>query len=256
LNNYIVLKNNISNQKPNTVLNKSTSCPFCFNEMEGLTINNKIIDQDKNIVLMENAFPTLDHTYMTVLIEHNACNYDLSNYDKDHLHKLFKFAFDNWLKLTSQKEFKSTIMFKNHGLNSGNSIHHPHMQIVSFKDIDYQLNIKDTDFEGLIINENNKSILNISTHPKVELFEFNIIISDLCHLEEMADKVQIITHYIINYLNTKYQSYNISFYSYKGKYIAKIFSRNFTSIYSIGYNIILTPSNIQEIVNDIQRIYT
>jgi galactose-1-phosphate uridylyltransferase len=55
------------------------------------------------------------------------------------------------LELELRKDFKSVILFKNHGPLSGGTIRHPHMQIVGLEQVDYKENIKFECFEGATI---------------------------------------------------------------------------------------------------------
>lgn len=249
---YLTLNLHTHSKKPDTIKFNS-SCPFCNKEQ--LMQENGVLSQRGKMMLVKNKFPTLEDTYQTVLIETDNCNEQLHTYSKEHLHNLIHYLFDEWFSMQRNTNALSTILFANKGSHSSGSISHGHHQIVNLLDINYKERLQDSDFVGEVIEKNENIEYNISTFPKSELYEFNVIVNDLKYLNDMADKIQITADYIMNHLNKKFESYNIFYYEYKGKYIAKITARFVRSAYDVGYGIQFKPSNIEDIKKDIQSLY-
>lgn len=171
------------------------------------------------------------------------------------MRELLRFAVSHWLDMKKRDEFKSVLLFKNHGPYSGGSIAHSHMQIVGLKNINYEENLKDEFFEGLTIYETNGCVLNLSSKPKASFTEFNIIIDDLSFLDIMADNIQKIVHYILNNFYVKCDSFNLFFYDWKGKLICKAVPRFVTSPLFIGFSIGQVSNNQDKIVEHVKQLY-
>ncbi len=249
-NRHIKFLLEVGKKKPNNILNKDADCPFCSRE----TLVD-IIDEEYPFMLLENKYTVLENSFQTVLIETEDCDSNMSMYEEDHMRRLLKFAVKHWLRMETNKDYRSVILFKNHGHYSGGSIKHSHMQIVGFKDIDYkELTVKD-DFEGILIREANGCILNLSIKPKSSFTEFNIIIEDINNLDAMADTMQVITHYILNNYPVKCQSFNLFFYHLKNQIICKVIPRFVASPLFIGYGILQVSSNLDIMVKEIKKIY-
>jgi len=240
----------LGQQKPESIVNKNTRCPFC--DRENL---QDILAEKGPILLIKNKYPVLQDTFQTVLIETESCQGDLSNYPKDHLYDVISFGVEKWLEMERSKEFKSVIFFKNHGPKSGGSIFHPHMQIVGLKKIDYRDTLKKEQFEGLVISRKNQVELNISTVPRVGFFEFNIVLADLKNIKQMADFIQITVDYVLHHFSKNCDSYNLFFYQFDNRIIAKIMPRFITSPIYIGYAIPQVSNRIEEIITEFQTLY-
>lgn len=249
-NRHIKFLLDVGEKKPNNILNKDVECPFCHREA---LID--IIDEEYPFILLKNKYTVLENSYQTVLIETEDCDSNMSMYEKDYMRRLLKFAVKHWFNMELNGEYKSVILFKNHGHYSGGSIKHSHMQIVGFKDIDYKELIVQEDFEGILIKENSGCILNISTKPKSVFTEFNIIIEDINNLDAMADTIQVITHYILNNYPVKCHSFNLFFYHLKNQIICKVTPRFVASPLFIGYGILQISSNLDIMVEEIKKIY-
>jgi ATP adenylyltransferase/5',5'''-P-1,P-4-tetraphosphate phosphorylase II len=190
-----------------------------------------------------------------VLIETDSCDDDLSTYDKKHLYALLRFAVSQWEEIEDSKKYRSVILFKNHGVHSGGSIRHAHMQIVGLDDVDYREHVIEKDFEGYVIDKQPGVEFNLSKHPRAAFTEFNVVLSDMAALDLMADYIQVAVHFILNHMNKRFQSYNIFFYRLAGKVMAKIVLRAPGSPYLMGYSIVQIPNNLNEVVEHIQSIY-
>lgn len=223
------------------------SCPFCNREEL-----SDILDEEDSILLVKNKFPTLANTLQTVLIETNDCSANISTYDTSHMRKIITFGINHWLKMEESGEFKSVVFYKNHGPLSGGSINHAHMQIVGLKDIDYKLNLKEDIFDGIDIYKEGESLLAISTKPNACSIEFNIITTPRQD-NFMADNIQNIVKYILYHL--KCNSFNLFFYQWKSSIICKIIPRYITSPFLIGFGISQTSNRLNNIAEEIQRIY-
>lgn len=240
----------IGSQKPESIINTDAQCPFC----DRSNLEN-IIEQRGQMILVKNKYPVLKDAFQTVLIETDECQSELSMYKKEHLYALIRFGIEKWLEMEKSGEYKSVLFYKNHGPLSGGTIRHPHMQIVGLKQLDYQKRLKAEYFEGIRIHSAFGVELNISTKPKVGFFEFNIILDDLTHIEQMADYIQIMAHYSLNHFHKKCSSYNLFFYRVDNKIITKVIPRFVTSPLFIGYSIPQVSNRTEEVINEIQAIY-
>jgi len=240
----------LGQQKPESIVNRDARCPFC--DRKNL---KEILAEKGPILLIKNKYPVLEDTLQTVLIETQGCQGDLSNYPKDHLYNVISFGVEKWLEMEKSKDFKSVLFFKNHGPKSGGTIFHPHMQIVGLKKVDYRDTLKMELFEGLVIAKKNQVELNISTKPRVGFFEFNIILDDLNNIEQMADFIQISVDYVLHHFNKNCESYNLFFYEFNNRIIAKIIPRFITSPIYIGYAIPQVSNRANEIIREFQKIY-
>ena len=84
---HLHFHSNVGQQKPNSIHNRETTCPFC--DRQGI---ESILAEDGPILLVPNKFPVLEDTYMTVLIETATCDEDLTTLPTDHLHRLIRFG--------------------------------------------------------------------------------------------------------------------------------------------------------------------
>ncbi|MFT4415476.1 DUF4931 domain-containing protein [Fredinandcohnia humi] len=250
MENQLYFTTGVGQRKPNTINGRNIDCPFC--KVEEL---DDIIAVQGSMILLKNKYATLRKTYQTVLIETDLCDSELSKYSKEHLYRLFRFAIDYWLKLHLNNQFRSVIMFKNHGPLSGGTISHPHLQIVGLEDVNYLLNYKREHFEGIVIKKCDFLEFNISTQPKIGFYEFNIRLSNLKVIDSMSDCIQIAIDYILNHFRYKCDSYNLFFYKIENEIYCKIIPRFVTSPLYIGYSIAQVADNIEDIANQIVNIY-
>lgn len=237
-------------QKPESIRNKNQSCPFCAREELA-----EIIDTEDSIILVKNKYPVLSDAFQTVLIETDQCDGDMSVYSKTHLIKLLKFAIRHWTKMDESEDYKSVILFKNHGPLSGGSIAHPHMQIVGLEKMDYMEKVQESDFEGLLIHETKDIEFNLSTKPRVGFYEFNIRMKEEIGIEEFASSLQTAVHYILKSFPFPCSSYNLFFYRLNSEIICKAVPRFITTPYFIGYSIPQVPSNLEWMTEEIKLRY-
>lgn len=247
---HLFFNTDIGVQKPESIRNKKQRCPFCAKEE--LT---DIIDVEDSIILLKNKYPVLENAYQTVIIETDDCLSELSLYSKEHLVKLFSFAFKHWNAFQESGRFKSVLYFKNHGPLSGGSIAHPHSQIVGLYDIDYLEKVTETCFEGLKIDEKDGVLFNLSTKPRVGFYEFNVKMTDLGQIPTFATYIQIAVHYILNNFLFKCNSYNLFFYRLGTDIYVKIMPRFVTTPLYIGYTIPQIPNNLEWMGKDIIEKY-
>ena len=240
----------IGQNKPENIVNTNAMCPFCFREQ--LT---GIIASEGPILLIKNKYPVLVNTFQTVLIETYECNADLSTYSKDHLYKVICFGVEKWQEMIQSGEYASVIFYKNYGPYSGGTIRHPHMQIVGLYDVDYTKNVSVESFHGSIIHQQNGVELNLALEPGSGFFEFNVRLGNLSYLNQMADYIQIVSHYLLHHFHKNCKSYNLFFYQINGQIFAKILPRFVTSPLFIGYFIPQVSSRAAEVVKEIQNIY-
>lgn len=247
---HLSFRTEIGVQKPESIRNKNTSCPFCARDE--LT---DILDEEGSIILLKNKYPVLENTDQTVLIETDDCFGELSLYSKEHLFKLFSFAFKHWQRMENTGKYKSVLFFKNHGPLSGGTIAHPHMQIIGLNSVDYLEKVSPTQFEGLEIHERNGVLFNLATKPRVGFYEFNVKMTSYEQLEDFAIYTQMATHYILHNFPFRANSYNLFFYKMGSEVYVKIVPRFVTTPLYIGYNIPQVPNNLEWMRKDIIEKY-
>lgn len=239
----------IGKQKPITVTNKTTSCPFCnVEELEN------IIDQQDSIIFLKNKYPTLQNTLQTVLIETDECNSELSEYTQEHLHKVIKFGVRHWLELENSGKFTSVLFYKNHGPLSGGTIRHPHMQIVGLKDVDYKKNIKTENFKGVTIYRDPSVDFNISTKPIMGFREMNVNLYDRNKMNRMADFIQKAVQYLLHHAPYRCESYNLFFYHIENIISCKIIPRFPVSPLFVGYVIPQVSDDLEMVAEQIREL--
>lgn len=240
----------LGRRKPESIVNRETVCPFCnIDELE------EIIDQRDTMILVKNKYQVLQESFQTVLIESDQCDAELSTYSKEYLYQLIGFAVEKWLEMEKSGEYRSVMMFKNHGHYSGGSIHHPHMQIIGFKKFDYLQYTRKEQFEGIIIDQKHGVELNVSTKPRAGFFEFNVILHEIFQLNQLADYIQVLTHYILNHFNKSCKSYNLFFYGIEDQIYVKVVPRFVTSPLFIGYSIPQVSTSLETVIEDIKSKY-
>ncbi|MGG7164880.1 DUF4931 domain-containing protein [Clostridium ihumii] len=247
---YINFFYSIGKSKPNDLHKEDNGCPFCNKE----ELQN-IIEQSDDIILLKNKYPTLENTLQLVIIETEKCGLNISSYSKPHNRKLFTFAINHWLEIIESNEFKSVILYKNHGPMSGGSLKHSHMQIIGLYDINYEDLIHQEYFEGSTIYKNDLCEVNLSTKPLNCFTEFNVIINDINNVNALADNVQILVHYILNNYNAHCDSFNLFFYKIDEQIICKIVPRFVTSPLLLGYSLKQIPNNSKEVIKKIKKLY-
>ncbi|WP_214482123.1 DUF4931 domain-containing protein [Bacillus sp. SM2101] len=240
----------IGANKPENIINKNASCPFCDRD----SLEN-IIDEDRAIILLKNKYPVLKDAYQTVIIETDDCHSELSTYSKDHLYRLLSFSLNHWIKLMNTNEYQSVIFFKNHGPYSGGSLRHPHMQIVGLNYVDYSQNVSIRDFEGIHIASKDGVLFNISSFPRMGFVELNIKLPSFEKHLVMADYIQIATHYVLNHFHKNCNSYNLFFYYVENEIYAKVIPRFTTSPLFVGYSIPQVSNQTSRIAKNIQEKY-
>ncbi|MEG6586729.1 DUF4931 domain-containing protein [Dendrosporobacter sp. 1207_IL3150] len=247
---HIEFNLNMGKQKPESIINTSTKCPFCDRDnLEG------IIAQDGPILLIKNKYPVLQDTVQTVLIETDECSSELSLYPKEHLHKVFNFGISEWTKMEESGHYESVIFFKNHGPFSGGTIRHPHMQIIGLSNINYLDTVFPEHFEGLLIDTKNGVEFNISTKPRVGFFEFNVLLKKPNEINQLANYVQLAARYILNNFHRNCNSYNLFFYKLNNIISVKIMPRFITSPLFIGFAVPQVSDRLEDVVLDFQEKY-
>jgi len=249
-NELLQFKMDVGIQKPQNINNKKVKCPFC--DRESLT---DILDQKGAIIYLKNKYPTLEDTLQTVIIESDDCDGEISTYSQTHMNILLQFTLDKWKEMEESNEFKSVILYKNHGPLSGGTLNHPHMQIVGLKNVDYKKKISNVYFEGIRITSFKGAELNISTHPLMGFREFNILIDHEEYISVMATYLQIVTHYLLNNFYKGLNSYNLFFYKWSGKIICKVIPRFVVSPLFIGYSISQVTNQLDYHKDQILSLY-
>ncbi len=228
---YLIFNQEINNQKPNTIRNKSLSCPFCNEEQ----LSN-VVETFKTQKLVENKYPTIKDADMFVLIETNTCEKNLFNYTREEYTNILSFNVQKWLEYKRNNKYQDAILFKNYGPLSGGSIKHEHMQIIAFKNNQVDENVRLENLLGVEVLREKGLCITISDQPINNYLEYN--------LEFTLDNVDVLAKYLmlaIKYLKSKYKlidfSYNLFFYQIDERLFVKVISRYATSPLYIGFKL-------------------
>ena len=129
--------------KPDTVHRDEKYCPFC-----DVAHLKNVMEKRGPMIWLENAYPVLKDSWQTLIIESDDCDGEFSSYTPEYALKLIQFGLEKWQQVKDMGKFRSVVFYRNHGYMSGGTIHHPHSQIVGFKDYDYHQDIKPFHFVG------------------------------------------------------------------------------------------------------------
>ncbi|MFH0345254.1 DUF4931 domain-containing protein [Bacillus vallismortis] len=242
----------ISSQKPETIVNKQNACPFC--DRDNLS---GILETDGDMIWLENKYPTIQDTYQTLIVETGQCDEDITTYSNKKMRRLIRFSLEKLIHMEKDPQYKSVILYKNHGPLSGGSIKHAHMQIVGLKHADYMESLSYENFLGIKVAENpNQAEFNLSGDPIMGFTEMNVIISDsLEHTDLMADYIQTAVTYLTQDFSYKCTSYNLFFYHTNHHIICKIVPRFVVSPFFVGYKIpqVSVDERLHEIKEELQK---
>lgn len=242
---YIPFKASTGKNKPNTLINNEYKCPFC--DRNELRSEGRVIKETEDFVLVGNKYPVMANTFPTVLVEHTSCDEHIGTYSIEYLTKLLDFALDYYYELKETNKYKSIVLFKNHGIFSGGSIKHPHMQIIGFEEDDYTENLSPRDFEGETILSNNIIDWNISSKPRSEFYEINLTLKDTKCIDTLSTHLQKSVNFVLEELNPKFKCFNLAFYIEEDTIKIKLISRVPTSVLLLGYGIHQTPDNLIDV---------
>lgn len=234
------------------MLNKNSDCPFC--NRERLRMENRVIRETDKFLILENKYPVMKNTFATVIIENTKCEEHIGTYSIEYLQELLQFYISYYNELKNSSNYRSVVGFKNAGVFSGGSISHAHMQIIGLENDDYKESMQETNFEGTTIILNDYLEWNISTKPRTELYEFNIILKDPSQINELAAPLQKSVNFILHKLNPKFKSYNLVFYIEDDSIIIKVISRGPTSPLLLGFDIHQVPDNTVELAKELRHL--
>ncbi len=249
----LFFSSDISSQKPNTIRNKSTDCPFCRTEdLEG------ILEREGNIIWLMNKYPTLKDAHQTVIIETDECTSDMRHYSTSHMRNLMRFCLTKWQEVEATGSYQSVILFKNHGPYSGGSISHPHLQIIGMKDVDYHQNITMANFEGTNVFTHKGVELTVSAYPIIGFTEFNLLVSADKPSDTFPDMLQVLVRYILDGFHKACNSFNLFFYRFNDKIICKAIPRFVVSPLFVGYKIpqVLMDKELIRMTKDLSALYS
>lgn len=249
-NTHITFFTDIGAQKPNSIKNRETPCPFCrIDELE------EVLDHSGSIILVKNKYTVLDQAFQTVLIETDECEGELSEYTKEHLYKVLNFGIEHWERMIQSGKYRSVMFFKNHGPLSGGTIRHPHMQIIGLNEVDCQHDFSESQFEGIPVLEKEGVRFTVSNKPRVGFYELNVIWEKDAELSLFADCIQAGTHFLLNHFHRNCTSYNLFFYKNNETTYCKIMPRFVTSPLYMGYGVQQVANNIEKIAHKIKENY-
>ena len=220
--------------KPDTVHRDERYCPFC-----DVAHLKNVMEQRGHMIWLENAFPVLKDSWQTLIIETDDCDGEFSDYTPEYAQKLIEFGLEKWQQVKEMDKFKSVVFYRNHGYMSGGTIHHPHSQIVGFKDYDYHEDIKPFHFVGPTIFEEEGLTVNLSKRPIIGFYEVNLILKDRKKLGKFVRCMQETAHYFMHSFIRFNDSYNIFFYDFPDDdaLYVKIIPRFLTNPLFVGYMI-------------------
>lgn len=153
--------------------------------------------------------------------------------------KLIEFGLEKWQQVKDMGKFRSVVFYRNHGYMAGGTIHHPHSQIVGFKDYDYHQDIKPFHFVGPSIIEEDGLTVNLSQRPIIGFYEVNLILKDRGKLGKFVRYMQLTADYFMHSFVSFNDSYNIFFYDFPADdaLYVKIIPRFLTNPLYVGYMI-------------------
>lgn len=229
----------IGKTKPDTVHRDETYCPFC-----DVAHLKNIMETRGHMIWLENAYPVLRDSWQTLIIETDDCDGDFSSYDPSYAVQLVRFGLEKWQQVKDMHTFKSVVFYRNHGYMSGGTIHHPHSQIVGFKNYDYHEDIQLYHFIGTPILQEEGIEINLSKRPIIGFYEVNLILSDAKKLPAFVQYMQKTAAYFMNGFIKHNDSYNIFFYDFpeNDNLYVKIIPRFLTNPLFVGYLISQTSN--------------
>lgn len=161
------------------------------------------------MIWLENAYPVLKDSWQTLIIESDDCDGEFSSYTPEYALKLIEFGLEKWQQVKDMGKFRSVVFYRNHGYMAGGTIHHPHSQIVGFKDYDYHQDIKPFHFVGPSIIEEDGLTVNLSQRPIIGFYEVNLILKDRGKLGKFVRYMQLTADYFMHSFVSFNDSYNI-----------------------------------------------
>ncbi len=242
----------IGKTKPDTVHRDERYCPFC-----DVAHLKNVMETREHMIWLENAYPVLRNCWQTLIIETDDCDGDFSTYEPSYAVQLIRFGLEKWQQVKDMHKFKSVVFYRNHGYMSGGTIHHPHSQIVGFKDYDYHEDIQLYHFVGTPILQEEGIEINLSQRPIIGFYEVNLILSDMNKLPVFVHYMQKTASYFMNDFIKHNDSYNIFFYDFlenKNLYV-KIIPRFLTNPLFVGYMIaqISNPKHRDLFIQKLQK---
>ena len=217
----LVFLNHVARHKPENIRHKGGYCPFC--DRASLT---DILSEDGECIWLVNKYRTLEDTMQTVLVESADHEGDPSNYTVPENRHVFRFALSCWGEMLRSGRYRSVLMYKNYGPNSGGSLRHPHFQVIGLNHKDGYERVPANAFEGVeVVREGSRSVT-LSTHPIMGFVEVNVSVPEsartpalTCDADAdwLADAVQCTIRYLLeSYHGHGCSSYNLFFYLAQG----------------------------------------
>lgn len=229
---------------------KKYICPFCDKQ----NVSETLINTNQFSSWIKNKYPLLlDDTYQTLIIETPNCEANILNYSKEELEKIFSFTFECYNQLKNNKKYNDVLLFKNHGILSGGSIPHAHIQLVGMFEnkVEYKKIINSTLGENVFENEEVK--ITISNFPISEFFEFNLILKNKNKTSSSVSFLQEIIRYSLSMLDSRFNDFNFAYYEINGLSFFKVVPRSYASPYLIMYDLKQVPvikKNISKELNN------
>jgi len=238
--------------KPNDMYGNS-KCPFC--DRQSLI---DILNDSGDFMWLMNKYPTLDQTVQTIIIESRIHDTNLTAYSSLYMERLWRYIEECWETMASSGKYASTVLLKNHGLMSGSSLKHPHLQLIGLEQIDAVAMRTVSDFEGLELYSDDNCTATISTEPIMGFVELNVITKRHQHSPMTSQVIQALVRYIlISYQGNRVNSFNLHGWLFEDKQVIKIIPRWVDSAYYTGFGI-SQVYNVEELVkirDEIRTVY-
>ncbi|KRO28279.1 integral membrane protein [Lactiplantibacillus fabifermentans DSM 21115] len=246
----LIFDTNIAKDKPENIRHPHNACPFC--EPAQLT---DILDQEADRIWLMNKFPTLQATWQTLVIETADHQGDIATYPVAQNRAIFQFAIKQWQATIASDRFTSVLLYKNFGPHSGGSLRHPHMQIVGLEAVDGYAHLTPANLSGYPVVTAGDLQVTVSDRPVMGFVEFNVTAA-FDAINELADAVQKVVQWSLqDYFNGRCDSYNLFFYPFGDRLVAKVVPLFNVSPYYIGYRLAQadTPERMREIAAAVRQ---
>ncbi len=140
LNKYVIITPARSKRprdtKEETIIKRTSSCPFCPENIDKKNICDKIVINDKwRVLSIKNIFPALSldnqQAYGTqeVIVENRRHTLEMADLNERQIKNVLKMYIKRTREISENKNIDYILCFKNQGSKAGASIVHAHSQI-------------------------------------------------------------------------------------------------------------------------------
>lgn len=144
LNKYVIITPGRAKRprdiKEETVIKRTSSCPFCPENIDKKNVVDKIeIDDKWDVLCIKNIFPAVtldnDRAYgqQEVILETRQHSKELANLDADKIENVLRMYAKRTSAISKNDKIDYVLCFKNQGSKAGASIVHAHSQVFATK---------------------------------------------------------------------------------------------------------------------------